>query len=258
MNLAICAIIRDEREDYLKEWINYHLAIGVDFIHFYDNNSKIPVQPSNRVLVTPFPCIDRCRQMIAYDDFISRLKGKVKWTAFIDPDEFIVIRNSPHRLDTFLENYENYGGVGLNWLIYGSSGVIDNASGSQIHAFTKRSNYTAAINNHIKTITQLEHVLCAVEGHSYRYLNGQYCVNEKYQRVDGAFSPFSCEQAYINHYTIRSKDDYAAKIEKGVVWGDPLVYNWKKFNFNEAFCNEIEDKTLIEIHNHLNPPSVRQ
>ena len=37
--LAIVAIVKDEAH-YLKEWLDYHLAAGVDHFFIYDNDSK--------------------------------------------------------------------------------------------------------------------------------------------------------------------------------------------------------------------------
>ena len=37
LTTALCAIARHE-EDYLAEWIDYHLALGFDHIFIYDND----------------------------------------------------------------------------------------------------------------------------------------------------------------------------------------------------------------------------
>ena len=39
-DLAIAAILKDEGR-YLKEWLDYHLAAGVDHFYLYDNDSTV-------------------------------------------------------------------------------------------------------------------------------------------------------------------------------------------------------------------------
>ncbi len=255
-NLGICAVIKDEREDYLREWVNYHLGIGVEFVHIYDNNSAIPIgellADIPQVQAEQFPCLDGRKHMIAYDDFIEKYSNKVKWTAFIDPDEYIVIRNPPHQLDVFLKDYEEFGGVGLNWLIFGSNNLIDNPSGSQIKAFTRRCPDGSVVNQHIKTIVQMCHVVKSCDGHHYIYKDGKYCVNELKNRVNGAFSPLSYTLACIHHYQHRSFNDYLQKIKRGASSGLKHVYHEHHFRNNDPTCNMVEDLTLYKIAEEKN------
>ena len=39
--LAICLSVKDQNED-LREWVDYHLAIGVDKIYVMDDSSATP------------------------------------------------------------------------------------------------------------------------------------------------------------------------------------------------------------------------
>jgi hypothetical protein len=36
MKVGVCAIIKDCNESYLKEWIEWHQLIGVDYFFIYD------------------------------------------------------------------------------------------------------------------------------------------------------------------------------------------------------------------------------
>ena len=42
VTVALCLAVRDEHQ-YIEEWIRYHLAIGVQKIFMYDNNSTPPL-----------------------------------------------------------------------------------------------------------------------------------------------------------------------------------------------------------------------
>ena len=47
-----------------------------------------------------------------------------RWMAFIDSDEFFVIRDGTANLPTLLQDYVKYGGLGVFWVVFGSSGHI--------------------------------------------------------------------------------------------------------------------------------------
>ena len=41
--ISICLLTKDENK-YLKEWVQYHLSIGIDHFYIYDNNSDQSVR----------------------------------------------------------------------------------------------------------------------------------------------------------------------------------------------------------------------
>lgn len=163
-NIGICAIIKDCNEVYLKEWVEYHQLIGVDYFFIYDNDSKIPIQSffdSEKIIIKKFSGRNNS-QMLAYQDCIDNYKkGKLpncKWIAFIDDDEFIVPECG--NIKSVLKDYEKYAGVVINWKMYGSSGLKNKTSEKQILKFNKVFNSLkyatifSARENLIKTIVQ--------------------------------------------------------------------------------------------------------
>ena len=40
--LALCTVVKDQNED-VREWLDWHLALGVGRIYFFDNNSRAPM-----------------------------------------------------------------------------------------------------------------------------------------------------------------------------------------------------------------------
>ena len=44
-NSSICLIIKDENE-YINEWLEWHIRIGFEHFFIYDNESKVPIQKS--------------------------------------------------------------------------------------------------------------------------------------------------------------------------------------------------------------------
>lgn len=250
--LAICAIIRDEREDYLHEWVDYHLKVGVDFICIYDNGSYKPInktlQDVDNVTIVDWPGDFKMFQ--AYQNFINRFRGLVKWTAFIDSDEFLIPRNPEIRVDTILNKYENFGGLAANWLLFGSNNKTCNKE-PQLTAFTKRASDNAeldsgqVINSHVKSIVQLKYVISPRGAHNFEYKKGSFCVNEKGAKVSNAFSNLTYGLININHYFLRSYEDFAEKVKK---IGPEVGYYRKieEFQIIDKLCS-VEDLTAVDI-----------
>ncbi|MDR1946666.1 MAG: glycosyltransferase family 92 protein [Desulfovibrio sp.] len=85
---SICAIAKDE-DPYIVEWAEYHLSIGFEHIHVYDNGSARPVRDILReymdaglVTVVDFP-VEVEQQPAAYADCLAAYGAGTEWMAFI-------------------------------------------------------------------------------------------------------------------------------------------------------------------------------
>src|ERR1700722_14921537 len=134
IELAVCAIFQDDAK-YLPEWIEFHEAQGVEQFYLYNNLSSDDfLEPLNpyieRGLVIlidwPFEQTNIKEwngiQCMAYMDCIQRTKHYVKWCAFIDTDEFLFCTDGS-KLNNYLQDFEDFAGVGANWMLYGTSGI---------------------------------------------------------------------------------------------------------------------------------------
>ena len=127
-HVSICQIFKDEAP-YLREWIEYHMLIGVDHFYFYDNNSadgyESVLQPYlDRGIATLIKWPKEHAQTEAYEDCIRQFKKESDWIGFIDVDEFIVpvgVRSFPR----FLNRLSNKPAVLIYWRFFGSGGMID-------------------------------------------------------------------------------------------------------------------------------------
>ncbi len=213
---TICAIAKDENP-HLKEWVLYHLAVGIEHIVLYDNNSKIPISQelaeyvaAGLVTVIDWPMTD-AQQLSAYVDCLRRVRDTTFWLAYIDIDEFIVPMQ--HRdVRDLLDNYRQFGGLGMHWMMFGASGHISRPQGGMME------NYTGALGlrPHIKSIVQPRAVIRPASVHHCLFREGQYCVNE-----DGVVIHSFCSfpvgrKIRINHYYYRSQQDFEEKIARGV------------------------------------------
>jgi len=249
--LSICCIVKDEN-DYLNEWLNYHLKIGVQHFFIYDNGSKIPVRDTveqlnliDKTTIIDFPGLSK--QHDAYRHCLRKFGSLSQWIAFIDIDEFIVPKKKPNSLSAFLKNFEPYGGLGINWLMFGSKGLLKKSKDSQLKTFTFRAKNDFEVNRHIKSIVQPKYVRAVRDPHSFKYLKGKYCVNEKFRRIDGPFTDVSVDDIQINHYFSRSLEEYKAKITRGRADNSSIERSMEQFYNCDKLSNDIEDTTIISL-----------
>nr|WP_295921970.1 glycosyltransferase family 2 protein [uncultured Dyadobacter sp.] len=248
--LSICGIVKDEN-DYIEEWINYHRLIGVEHFFIYDNGSRVPVKETIAQLgfdrfttVIDFP--GKNQHVKAYGHCLRHYGASSRWIAFIDIDEFIVPKTSGHSLPEFLTDYEEYGGLGVSWLIFGSNGHQHKPVYSQLESFTRRSETGFYPNRHIKSIVQPKFVKSAFKSHCFQYISGKHCVNEHFLPIDDSFSENSTSNIQLNHYYCRSFEEYQAKIKRGIS-DTKRKRKIEEFHYHDAESNKVEDTFILSI-----------
>lgn len=232
MNYLSAAGYHKLEHPFLKEWIKYHLCVGVE--HFYmgcndDNDSEALtiLQPYvNRNIVTHFHMPGRVRQFDFYSKAVEIARKSSKWLAIIDLDEFILPINKSTIPDV-LKNYEDFGGLAINWRHFGTK--LETNPRSQINELL----YHNIPDGHIKSIIQPNKATCNFNNtHGPIYEEGYYAVNEKFQRVDGPLcNPPTCDEIVINHYFCRSKEFWEVKQQRqrsdhaGIGWYEDHIFN---------------------------------
>ncbi len=121
-SFSVCSIFRNESK-YLKEWIEYHILVGVDHFYLYNNNSadnylQILKPYIKKGIVTLVDWPDAWgnlseengyfwslgTQIPAYENAIKMRSKETRWLTFLDVDEYLV----PSTANTILEVLENY------------------------------------------------------------------------------------------------------------------------------------------------------
>jgi hypothetical protein len=249
--VAICCIVKNEDRD-LPEWIDYHLKIGVSQFFVYDNDSKIPVSKAlinyvNQGVLKVELMSGKGMQMVAHEHCLTNYGPQCKWIAFIDSDEFIVPKTATGNLPEFLSAYESFGGLGLNWLVFGSNGHSERPDSPQIQAYTRRTLKTNLINDHIKSIVQPKHVKrVPLDPHHFVFKKGKYCVNENFERLRGPRVKHTSNKIQLNHYFLRSLADYKEKLERGRA-DNGLARTLEEFWDLDKEANLITDENILEL-----------
>jgi len=214
-NSIISTQVRDEN-DYLDEWVRYHLGIGFDHIIIYDNKSIVPVKNEWGEKVTVLyedrefeaDIIDNC-----HNDTVKNFDAN--WIARIDVDEFIVMMKHDD-INELLEPYKEYGGLGINWRVFGTSGHVKKPSGRVVDNYVWRipDNCGWIINGgsyHVKTIIRRE--FCKRIPHPHYCNSSRPLVNEDYQPYNDSWSDSSRKIAVIHHYITKSLEDWNYKYD---------------------------------------------
>jgi len=178
-------------------------------------------------------------QCLAFERAVHRVKGVVKWLAFVDTDEFL-FSVTHHSLVDALQDYEPFAGLAVNWQVYGTSKISKIPTNElTIEHLTYKIHTDAEVNRHVKSVVRPERVLKFENPHSPIYLPGYTQVDTNQRPFDGPFSPsVLIDKFRINHYMVRD-DHYLneVKIPRRIKWGAmPPYYH---------LLNEIEDEAII-------------
>ena len=216
---AMCVIQKGGRP-YLEEFVDYHLALGFEKIFIFDNSDDFELEQWHHggawVAVEHFP--GGAMQLPAYRTCVVRIKKKrsFAWIAFLDVDEFIVLKKHNHILDLLKTVDSEAGGLALNWYMFD----YNNQKEYKPLPLTKRFNRRAVeADMHVKSIVRTS----KYDGnffnpHSAFYQSGAHSVD-----TDGTmlleqpwFNPGGpTDTAVIHHYYTKSLDEYAERCKRG-------------------------------------------
>ncbi len=219
-NLSVSVIAKDETP-FLEEWVSFHRAVGVDHFYIYDNGSAIPIKDTltkyiQKHIVTVINFPGRSMQMPSFNHCLQHFGAENKWIGYWDIDEFLVPMKEDN-IQNVLKDFENYGGLNVNWRCFGSNGHIKRPEGLVIENYTMATPDDFVVNLHTKAIVQPKYTVSASgDPHHFRFKPGYNAVSEKMEIVPNAFSKsFSTQTIQLNHYVNRSLEDFKEKRARG-------------------------------------------
>ena len=247
--LSLLCIIKDER--YLEEFIIYNHILGVEHFYIYDNESKEPIlsrlsHPFFKKMCTIIYFPGKAQQINAYHHCLKRVRNVTKWLIIIDGDEFILPKKH-NSLRDFLDQYEEYAAIGINWMMFGSSFHNKIQPGFLINNYT----YCEGIQNqHIKTICKPNQVLKFLDPHHVKLKNPKKYVDPYKRIISGPFNNEpTLDIIQINHYWGKSAEEHYEKQNRGRADAETKSLVLNK-NIHEKF-NKIQSDFIIK--KYLNP-----
>jgi hypothetical protein len=243
---SIASIAKNEHPDDLREFCCFHRVCGVEHVHIFDNESDTPISSVLKPLidegfVSVYPAPGRGIQMKIYADAAKMLASRTKFLALIDIDEYLVIQNPAiDDIKMVLQNFDkpNIGSFQVSWRIFGSNKHKIRPEGTTIENYTTASPIGWAENLHTKSVCRPDRCLGVPAGdpHHMRLQPGYVSVNGNHTPMMGAFSPEFTNSCglQLNHYVIRSLEDFQNKIKKGRIdtekWPGKTMSDFDKFD----------------------------
>jgi len=264
--LSVCTITKDEGR-YFPEFIEYHKMLGVDKFYIYDNESSDgtaeilrPYVESGLVEYNFFP--GKKMQIPAYKDCVRRHRHDTEWLAIIDMDEFIVpIKHNS--IPEYLKSMGKFDAVEINWLVYGSGGQDKRTDELIIERFRTHSLPEWEANRWVKTIANPRKIWTFLWGfgsvHKPVMLFGRV-IDAAGNRTSGITTDFVkrapiLDTIRINHYAVRSREEYMDKIKRGRAdrFADvPRKMDWfEKHDRNEVKADPVMDKHVVRLRKIL-------
>lgn len=254
MKTAICAIIKDEHR-FLEEWIEWHLGLGFDAIHlFEDKGSKSHeeiCEKYSNVYLRRYEDDEELQEIIApkfgnkkqcrlYQWFCGR--SQADWVAFIDIDEFMMFEEG-WNLHRFCEEFSDYPAVHLYWKMKGASGHIERPSCGVVDAYTEDAPFIKQDDGwNMKSLVNIRKGLGMRTVH---HANGAV----RTDGTDGEGRPIY-DKAWLNHYFTKSWEDWCDRIYKR---GD--VYRGHRTLAQFFECNpsmeHLRDELIASVANRI-------
>lgn len=201
------------------------------------------------------------------------------WMSIIDIDEFLYSPLENKKIPDIIEIYEKEKkyAIGVNWKCFGSNNIINNPNYEVLKKFTKCADKYNGINCVIKSLIKCEiidtskvissHKQILKKGYKYYTSDGldfiEYNkknltdltkIRRKYLKqlnlplsidVNWIYHyPEDNPYLIINHYILRSRNEYQTKIDNNPNRKDR--YNLKNFKIYNSFLNEMEDKIILD------------
>jgi len=212
----VIVCIAKKEQDYIEEFVIYHLKLGFKHIYIYDNEDTPTYEAflnkysaNITVIHLPFNNYSKGVQYIALDDFCAKylFTSQITHVAHIDIDEFIVLKKHSNICD-FINEYivGDCQGIGMNWRFFGSSGRTEKTNEPVTIRFTKCEKNG---NQHIKTLFKKDHFRCYGTCHDVRLSQG-HIKSTNGAIIHGSFNASNIDLSVIqlNHYKCKTLPEF--------------------------------------------------
>lgn len=213
--IGVCTVFDGEHPNF-QEWILHYLQLGVAHIAIYDtsitgsiaaSNLQSDLQPFLQLgYVTVFPRFRSLNESIdaiqreSFDDCYRNSLKRFTFVAPLDADEFIILKNESC-LNTFMEKYEDVGGLRVPWRVISPIEVVrhdpNRSFMSQYHYAFRNGPSTM-----IKTIGSVKYY-DSLGDHHYIFSGMKTQVNSRFVVGDGSLmtvEPTMYDDIEVRHY----------------------------------------------------------
>jgi hypothetical protein len=253
MKKKIALVCMAKNEDYyLQEWIDYHLKLGFDGIHIFQNNWRFQNKIENENVffheydgITELnnePLWVRNIQARCYTEFSQNYHNEYEWAAFFDVDEFLVL-NKHNNVNDFISDYDGFNCLIVNWAMFGDNNLkdFDPNNCSVIERFIMRA---SSINHQFKSLCKLYPEM----KHQIHWTIGPWIDTNFNSGNYGYNYSGNYEIAQLNHYFTKTLPEFILKIERGNACRGGVDGKRDVSDFYNNNFNEVEDLKAIHFY----------
>lgn len=258
----LLGMMKNERP-YILEWVAHHLVLGFQRVLIVSNDNT---DGSDTVLgalaeAGVVDCITHSvregitprRQASALATEHLRARNYEGFVAHFDADEFLLL----HQDDTvgsFLRRFNPGSSVCINWKIFGSNGHKRRPEGLVMQNFNRCAPDDFPAHHDYKTISWFSDSLLEFDGHSAIFARGHVprsvFADGSVFEVEDSAAPYSpakkvvFDVACLNHYIVKSGEEYRDKIRRGRIVSDPGKVD-RKARYTKAFFPRFDRNECV-------------
>lgn len=251
-NSSVILFTNARDEPNIAEWIGHHLLLGIDKIVVFDHLSSIPITSliktdfDSRLKIIRVDGTGNIKINLMRNALDMANKGGYSWMLYLDSDEFLNL-NKCGNIKQFLEVFKQADAIGINWLMFGTSGYNEQPKGLLTENFIRSE---IRLNSHVKSFIRPSCVLSVENPHYYTINNrSRYYSGNGTKMKMGPFNsqpiPFMKAPAYIAHYYTQSEQEHIRRktriLDDGTV---NKVANYPEVHkiYNNVVNNQLQNK----------------
>lgn len=282
METCILTIIKNEQE-YLGEFIKYHLGLGIDHIFVFEDigsesheeitsrytdsvtlKSVFELNDSNtHKLYNLCPSNKNYRghdQLNFFKEGMLWIKENFSygWCFAIDCDEYITLENETDTLDSVLEKYSDYEAIALQWENHNANGHVSKPDYSEkgvVETYTQKCG--GSIND--DWIRSRKYAFYLPTYQKYYYQGHHICSGlAKWCKTDYTqdLKTESFKNIYLRHYITKSWEEWIWKLNTRGMF-HPVHRNYEEFFCMNEDLRDRQDE-LMKMTENIKPDNAKR
>ena len=251
-------------EPNIAEWVAHHLLLGFNKIVIFDHLSTTPISSTigtnfnGRLTIIPITGSGNIKIKLMNDALDIASRENHDWMLYLDADEYVNL-NRFNTIKEFLDYFKEADSIGINWLMFGTSGHISQPNGLLTENFTSSELY---LDQHIKSFVRPISAVRSINPHYFIVSNQSRCYSGNGLRMQmGPFNrqimPFTRAPIYIAHYYTQSEEEHLRRknrmLDDGSInkaSGFPEIHNVYNKVPNLQLRNKYSEKVKVFLKEH--------
>jgi Glycosyl transferase family 2/F5/8 type C domain len=290
---SIVACARWE-EACIQEWLEYHRSIGFDHVYLYSNDddpiplAKVvaPYLHGAKPFVTLRHWPEVGAQIPIYLHFLETFKDDTEWFAFLDIDEFLVLKGVNNVYGFMLDYRNTVDCLYFHWVIYGNNGKVKRDDAPVLTSYTRRAIGPSDATKMLCRSAAISADLVRSgnqrgRGAFWHFLDnyqlpGVRCRDVLHHSMDGysaalpdspgpfvkrpGFAEAVLDRAYVAHFQFKSEEDFLRRWQRG---GFDNGEHWKRLFESGRYrdllaeTNAVTDTYLADYWSGYTEPVTR-